>query len=204
MPLIQLEDRTVRLKPVLWTILGVLLFVGSASADEPKTASDFYVRGLKHELKGMADEAMADYAKAIELDPKHRSSYSRRGDVYMQKGKYDEAIADYTKNINLIEKPDANHAPIYEARGNAYCLKGKYDDAIVDYTSAINLNSGGIGSYCYNRGLAYQAQGERDKAIADFRRSIANYQEWLRLSPDNKDVKERLEAAKKKLSEAEK
>jgi len=193
-----------RLRTVLWAILGVLLFVGSVSADEPKTASEFFRRGIKHEFADKADEAMADYTEAIELDPKHGSSYSRRGGIYMKKGKYDEAIADYTAAIKLIEKPDANAAPYYEDRGNAYRLKGKYQEAITDYTSAINLNSGGVESYCYNRGLAYQGQGERDKAIADFRRSIAKYEESLRRSPDNKDDKERLEAAKKKLSEVEK
>jgi len=57
--------------------------------------------GLIYGSKGLHDQAIADYTKAIELDPRHAWAYRNRGVAYERKGLYDQAIADYTKALEI-------------------------------------------------------------------------------------------------------
>ena len=60
--------------------------------------------------------------------------------------------------------------PVWEEaldyRGKAYAAKGQLVRAIRDFSEAIRLNPN-MGAYYQDRGLAYQALGQREKARAD-------------------------------------
>ncbi|MFC1956531.1 tetratricopeptide repeat protein [Chloroflexota bacterium] len=85
---------------------------------------------------GQTNRAIADYAKAIEIDPYHGLPYNNRGNVYVEQGEYDKAIADYTKAIEI----DPYHGLPYNNRGEAYITMGQYDLAIVDMNKAAELD----------------------------------------------------------------
>jgi tetratricopeptide (TPR) repeat protein len=55
---------------------------------------------MESELKNYAG-AIADYAKAIELNPKLATAYKDRGDAMVQLKKYQEALADYNRAIAI-------------------------------------------------------------------------------------------------------
>ncbi len=105
------------------------------------------------------------------------SSYFSRGNAYLKKGQRDQAISDFEKAIAI--DPDSPRA--YGSVGVVYYSMGRYDLAIDDLTRAIELSGSQVAPIDFlRRGVAYEASGERDKAIAD-------YQAALRLDPNDQE-----------------
>jgi tetratricopeptide (TPR) repeat protein len=67
----------------------------------------------------------------------------------------------------------------------AHFRKKQYDQAIADYNQAIRLDPKDPRPY-YNRGGAYLNQGDRKRAVEDYRKA-------LKLYPQFEPAKERLE-----------
>jgi tetratricopeptide (TPR) repeat protein len=61
----------------------------------------YYNRGVAYAGKGLYDQAIADYTKAIELKPDDAEAHYNRGLEYEKLGQRDEAIADYRQAISL-------------------------------------------------------------------------------------------------------
>ena len=119
------------------------------------------------------DNAITDYANAIELDPEYADAYNHRGISHFSNGDIDNAISDYTKAIEL----DQEFTEAYKDRATAYFGNSDFDNAITDYTKAIQLDPDDTDIYNY-RGLAHFKNSETNKAIDDFSRAI-------QLKPDN-------------------
>jgi len=117
--------------------------------------------------KGLLDDAIADFNKALELNPNDSGTYLNRGNVKHAKGLYNEAITDFTKAIELDPKSEL----IYTNRANTYSALGLHDEAIADCTKAILMNPKHANAF-YNRGNAKHAKGLHDKAIEDFNKAI--------------------------------
>ncbi len=126
--------------------------------------------------KNEADNAITDYAKAIQLDPEYPEAYNCCGIVYLSNGDFDNAIANYTNAIKL----DKEFTDAYKDRATAYFGSSEFDNAITDYTKAIQLDPDDTNTYNY-RGLAHFENSEVDKAIDDFNRAI-------QLKPDSADA----------------
>ncbi len=92
-------------------------------------------RCFGYSLKGQLDLALADCAKAIELDPKYDSPHIGLGNIYLKKGQYDIAITEYSKAIEI----NPTESQSYTGRGVAYEHKGLYDKSLADYNKAIEL-----------------------------------------------------------------
>lgn len=160
-------------------VLGVLLLLGSATAEDPQAAQKYVSLGLAHQRKGEADEAIAAFTKAIELDPKANAifltAYELRAGLYSAKGKHDEAIADCTKAIELDPKLKSR----LSSRAAVYLKAGKHDEAIADYSAVIAMAKPASGNYDANqapyfedRGNAYRLKGKYDFAISDYTSAI--------------------------------
>ena len=161
--------------------------------------SDYYYRQLAEAYYGRgdyyheyghdyADDAIADYTKAIELDPTNAKYYLSRANTYgtlafshyawgrvpEQVDCYNKAIADYTKAIEL--NPDAGGA--YFGRGDIYALGidytgviADYNRAIADYTKVIEL--GRLSSSVYwSRAIAYAKLGNTEKALTNYEKAL--------------------------------
>jgi len=166
----------------------------------PIDADAYNNRGIVYKNKGDYDQAIADYSEAILLKPTE-ATYNNRGNAYYAKGAYNFAMYDYGKAISLEPKGVFSHI----SRGFSYTYKGStdrviadylnpirleidvhdtkvnYESAIIGYTKAIELNPNQTDTY-YKRGLVYKDMGQRDKAIADFRKAVEldnNYIEAL-------------------------
>lgn len=71
---------------------------------EPKLAAAYIGRGVTYQNKGLNDQAIADFSKAIALplpQPDLASTYLGRGVSYEHKGTRDQAIADYREALAL-------------------------------------------------------------------------------------------------------
>jgi len=202
--------------------------VVTASADynerqnvQPVTAGTFLDRGILFASRSDWDAAIADYSESIRLNPNNTAAYINRGAAYAFKGNFDRAIADYNQAISL----DQNNAIVYLSRGMAFAYKSDFDRAIADYNQAIRLNLNNEMVYA-GRAMAYAHKGDFDRAIADYNQAIkynqnnamlyagrgmayhhkgnfdnaiADYEMALRINPNDKDTKNNLEIARRRV-----
>ena len=119
-----------------------------------------------------AEEAIAKFTEAIELDPYYADAYEKRGDCYhlnLRNYYTSVAISDYTQAIAL-EQDHEKLERLYFVRGSAYERFENYEHAIEDATQAIKLIP--KPRNYYRRGHAYFNSGNYSKAISDFTQVI--------------------------------
>ena len=70
--------------------------LGEAVRLDPRCTLGFYYREIAYDLGGER-RAVADYARAIELNPNPTGpdAFALRGDAYLRKHEYDRAIQDF-------------------------------------------------------------------------------------------------------------
>jgi tetratricopeptide (TPR) repeat protein len=136
-------------------------------AQYPDRALSYVSRGLLFS-RIKAENALADFNKAIELDPRSANAYFGRAVVYEELGSEDAALTDYTHAIEL----DASYTLAYFNRGRLFANLGKPDAALADYNKAIELDPKLTPAYL-NRGIVYDSQGDGEAALADFNQAIA-------------------------------
>ena len=169
-----------------WSII-VLLTTGCAgNLDE---FDQVLGQGNAYLASGQYEQAIADFAKAIEIDPRSAAAHNGRGRAYLGNGQYDQAITDFSKAIAL----NSEFADAYTNRGNAYRSKGmpiaksvadwekakalRENQAITELSRAIKTDPDSSGSYVA-RATSYQSIGQFDLAIADYNKAI-------KLEPEN-------------------
>lgn len=131
----------------------------------PKTAIEYYARGITNESMKKEDAALADYTKSIELNPRFALSYVKRARIYS--ARQQDEITDYSKAIAI----NPNYTGAYFPRGNAYYSKQLYDQAIADFSKVLERDPRDVDAY-FNRGVAYKKKGEFDPALADYAKVI--------------------------------
>ncbi len=90
---------------------------------------------LAYAEKGMLEEAIDGFKRAIELNPRHPMVHYNLGLAYSQKGLLSEAIEEYRKELELTPQNPDVHLNLAVA---AY-LKGQYDLAWVHARRAEKL-----------------------------------------------------------------
>lgn len=120
------------------------------------------------------DAVIDDLNHAIAITPQADNLYFARGHAYAGKKDYAHAVADYNKAISLSTDP-----AIYRSeRADANLKWGKVDEAFAEMADLIRLNGDGLNAAVMlpnlldQRGRMYEAAGQRDKAIADYRRIL--------------------------------
>ncbi len=88
---------------------------------------------------------------------------AQAGDFEYAAKRYTDAIG--SKKLTLEHLGDAHFN-----RANALHFLGRYDKSIQDYGVAIGAKPAFAGAY-YNRGFAYEAKGDKARAVDDFRRA---------------------------------
>jgi tetratricopeptide (TPR) repeat protein len=161
------------------------LLIESGEQTSQTRVAAFNSRGNVHLNQRNYDRAIDDYNEAIRLDPKYAIGFNNRGLAYQRSGQIDRAIKDYDEAIRL----NPAYALAMANRATARRIKGRVDLAIEDCDKAIGVNPR-LAAAFFARADAY-----RDKAQWDFDaylvdgvyedRAIADYDEGLRLEPNN-------------------
>ena len=146
----------------------------------PPSGTIYHNRGNAFRGKNDYPKALADFTQAIEVGPKSAYSYQNRGGVKQALGDLDGAMTDLNEAIRM--SPEL--ASVHTNRAVIWRAKGDIDRAIADCTDAIALAKGNgpvnpmtppgsvlISAYI-QRGLAYEAKGEFDKAKDDFKSTL--------------------------------
>jgi tetratricopeptide (TPR) repeat protein len=136
----------------------------------PKTAEEFEARCQSYRRLNRRDEALADCARAIEINPKFLKARVTKGGVYFDKGDYAQSLAE----MSLAVEVDPGAAYLYRSRGLVFHYMKKYDGAIADFNKAIALDPRGADAYAF-RGLSQSAKDNHDGAVADYTTAILHY-----------------------------
>jgi Flp pilus assembly protein TadD len=136
---------------------------------------------------GNFEAAVAAYRKAIELRKSgNRDDIELRyalGKVYRDMERYDDALAEFQYAATHPQAKSLKLAATYEL-GNAYLDVGKYAEAINAYEQTLKILNGGLfksrqrsdRQYLppthYNLGLAHISLGQKEQAVADFKKAI--------------------------------
>nr|WP_070959455.1 tetratricopeptide repeat protein [Hyphomonas sp. Mor2] len=102
-------------------------------------AATYVNRGVLRMREGQYDDALADYAKAIDLTPELGAAYLNRGAAHIYQRDFDLALAALDRAIEL-DSPDlfAAHYNRGIARENTGDVPGAYDD----FVTALALKPG--------------------------------------------------------------
>jgi tetratricopeptide (TPR) repeat protein len=123
--------------------------------------------------KGAADEAFADFQRALEIKPDYTEAHNNLGGALLQKGAVDEAIAHFQRALEIT--PD--NAVAHNNLGNALLQMGHADEAIAHFQRALEIKPDYTEAH-NNLGNALLQKGAVDEAIAHFQRA-------LEITPDN-------------------
>ena len=103
----------------------------------PKTATEFFQRGLKNAQLGIPDKAAADFEEAAWLDPENQEIQFNLGVAYLSMADFEQAINNFTKAIEL--KPGV--ADMYGNRAVAHAAIGEDDKSDADVAEAVRLGA---------------------------------------------------------------
>jgi tetratricopeptide (TPR) repeat protein len=104
-----------------------------------RLTSAHFSRGLAYAKKGLYNEAIKDYNKAIEIGfddrTKYAAAYNNRGYIYFDLQKYNEAIKEFNKAIEL----DNKNKDAYCGLAITYYRLGDKQKAKENYKKAIGI-----------------------------------------------------------------
>ena len=119
-------------------------------------------RGTLYRRTEEYKKALADFAKAEELDPGNPEIYQDRARIYFNTERHAEADEQLTKALKL----NPRHAWSWYARGRARVNQKKYDDALKDYDKALALSPRFFSAYSGRARLHIRRKNYK-KAIKD-------------------------------------
>jgi beta-barrel assembly-enhancing protease len=133
------------------------------------TAANYAARADVHAQANRWTEAVADYAKAIELEPDSAYHRYNRGRAYQNAEQYDPALADYAAALRL----NPRYSNAQAARGAIARLQNKPEAARRDFDEALSINPRNTYAL-YQRGLLNAAENRWSESEGDFARAIAS------------------------------
>jgi tetratricopeptide (TPR) repeat protein len=136
---------------------------------KPKDTWIYHARADAFRKKGDWARALEDYTAAIQVRPKQHHPYIARGMALLEKGELDRAVEDF--NAAIAREKTGYASGAYVGRGRVLAQQGKLDEAIAEFSTAL-LYHPATHETLLQRGLAYAAKGERDKAMADLRKVV--------------------------------
>lgn len=153
-----------------------------ALRDDPRNGEIHSDYGYVLEVSGRKDEARAEYQKAIQFSPKSGKVHYNYAMFLASNRELDPAITEF--EIALKHKP--NHPEAHYHLGHALFLKGDLEGAKGHYLEAVRLDP--KAPVHNSLGVIYMKLGQTAEAIAEFN-------EALRLRPNDADAAENLRFA---------
>jgi tetratricopeptide (TPR) repeat protein len=122
--------------------------------------------------KGRADEAIAHYQQALQINPYFAEAHNNLGNVLVQKGRLEEAMAHYQQALQI----NPYFAKAHYNLGNALFQKGQVDEAMVHYQQALQIKPDYAEAHV-SLGNVLLPKGRVDEAMV-------HYQQALQIDPD--------------------
>lgn len=149
----------------------------------PNKARVHHNLGLALQKKGMVQEAIVAFEKALTLKPDFPEPLNNLGVIYTDQGHWDKAIEVYEKALKL----NPNLAESHHNLAGVYAIQGRWDAAIREYQTALKLKPDfpevydSLGKAHLSYGNAFMSQGHWDEAIQQ-------YFAALKTEPDRSDI----------------
>lgn len=137
-----------------------------SATNNPKTAQDYYARGLLRTQAKDYRQAISDYSQAIKLNPRFVDAYLKRCEMRYKLGENQEVLQD----CQAVLKIDSTLAKAYYYQGRARYSLGYIDPAIESYSLAIAQDKSYSQAHYY-RGMAYKESQNVTAAISDLTQS---------------------------------
>ncbi|MDR0587393.1 MAG: hypothetical protein LBG61_00220, partial [Burkholderiales bacterium] len=137
-------------------------------------------------LKKDHERAIEDFSEAIILNPQETEFFLLRGTEYYLSRKYNLAY----RNLSVVVTREPNNAEALFFRGLVNNFMNKPDRVIEDLDKAIGLG--------YKVSDAYAVRGSAHCDKSHFKQCRADYDEAIKLDPDNPIAKEGLAKLKSK------
>ncbi|MEL6929813.1 MAG: tetratricopeptide repeat protein, partial [Cyanobacteria bacterium J06600_6] len=128
----------------------------------PKTALDFYNRGLLRTQAKEYRQAIEDYNQAVKLNPRFVDAYLKRCEMRYKMGDNQGVLSDCLEVLNI----DPTVAKAYYYQGRARYSLGYGDPAIESYSLAIAQDQNYPQAHYY-RGIAHKESQNAAAAVAD-------------------------------------
>lgn len=133
---------------------------------EARTAGFWNNRGVSLDELGRHEEAVACYAKALEIDPRDVNTWSNKGIALAAVGRHDEAIACLDQGIRL--NPES--APAWSNKGNVLDSLGRYEEALACFAKALEVEPQNAVVW-HNKGKSLYALTRYEEALTCFDKS---------------------------------
>jgi len=128
----------------------------------PKTALDYYNRGLLRTQAKEYRQAIEDYSQAVKLNPRFVDAYLKRCEMRYKLGDNQGVLTDCQEVLDI----DPTVAKAYYYQGRARYSLGYSDSAIESYSSAI-AQDGNYPQAHYYRGVAQKDSQNIPAAVND-------------------------------------
>lgn len=135
----------------------------SIKSDTPKTAEEFYQRGISMGKDGSYKNAIDDFQQAILLNQNYFDAFLASAFYKIRVEDFQGAINDCNKAMLLNE----NNAVVYNHRGYAKYRLKQLDDAMLDFNKAIEINPEYANAY-RNRGEIKYDRNDNFGAAKDY------------------------------------
>lgn len=202
--------------PEAFNALGLAYYKkGMEKEGKEAMAAASETRGLiNYYKKGLVEDAILQYKKALEIDPAHRDARYNLALLYQEQGRNEEAIKEYIialqyrpddfytlnslglaffqkgffeKALSLYRKTldiDPESVAPYNNIGMVYAVMGRVGEAEKWFKKGLMIDSESAESY-YNLGFLYQNNGKLDEAVKAYKKAIS-------IRPDYEEAKDRL------------
>lgn len=132
-----------------------------------RDAESYFNLGNDYYDKGLYDQAISEYNKALEINPMFGYAWNNEGVALYKLGRLEEAIACYDKALEI----DVRFAQPWHNKGLALYTLGKSEEAILCYDNALEINPGYIEAWYY-KGLVLGNIGKSQDAAACFEKVL--------------------------------
>ncbi len=119
-------------------------------------------RGNSYVYKGMPQEALDDFNKAIDIDNKNAFFYHCRGDLLLKHASPRKALID----MDIAVKLEPENKMFLTGRADALVKLGKLKKALIDCNKVLGMDAN-FRLALYTRKDIYEALGEDEKAKVD-------------------------------------
>jgi Tfp pilus assembly protein PilF len=136
----------------------------------------YHCLGVAVSAQGRADEAMAHYEAALQINPAYGEAHNNLGIELATRGKIDEAMIHFRDAVRFSPGLASAHSNL----GMALASRGHLREAVKEYEESLRLKPDNPQVHS-NLGNALDEQGRTQEAIAQ-------YVEALRLEPNSAEI----------------